>query len=65
MSVRFQHWLLRNTTSMQYLVNERLAKRSGLIGRMARAMEMGERQYSAHAFGRGLKVVNFFWVSIY
>ena len=50
---------------MQYLVNDRLATRSGLIGRMARALEMGERQYSAHAFGRGLKVVNFFWVSIY
>ena len=48
MSTRFQSWLLRSNgfKMMQFLVNERLAKRSGLIGKMARALEMGERQYS-------------------
>lgn len=65
MSQRFQSWLLRNTSSLQYLVNERLAKRSGLIGRMARAVEMGERQMSQHALLRGFRVVNYFWVAIY
>lgn len=50
---------------MQYIVNERLAKRSGLIGRIARSLEMGERQYSQHAFGRAFKVVNYYWISIY
>jgi hypothetical protein len=50
---------------VQYINNERLAKRSGLIGKIARNLEMGERQYSQHAFFRAFKVVNFFWVQIY
>jgi hypothetical protein len=47
---------------LQYINNERLAKRSGLIGKIARNLEMGERQYSQHAFGRAFRVVNFYWV---
>ncbi len=65
MSARFQSWLLRNTSSLQYLVNERLAKRSGVIGRMARALEMGERQYSQHTLLRAFKVANWLWVYTY
>ena len=67
MSERFQTWLLKSGgfKAMQYLVNERLAKRSGLIGRIARSLEMGERQYSQHAFGRAFRVVNFYWIQIY
>lgn len=64
MSERFQSWLLRNNgfKMMQFLVNERLAKRSGVIGRLARALEMGKRQYSQHTFTRAFRVVNFYWV---
>jgi hypothetical protein len=64
MSERFQSWLLRSNgfKMMQFIVNERLAKRSGLIGKMARAIEMGERQYSQHTFGRAFRVVNYYWV---
>jgi hypothetical protein len=47
---------------MQFLVNERLAKRSGLIGRIFRSLEMGERQYSRHTFHRAFRVINYFWV---
>jgi len=47
---------------LQYLVNERLAKRSGFIGRLARFYEMGERQYSPHSLLRIMKVVNWYWV---
>lgn len=43
MTERFQSFLLRNTTSMQFLVNERLAKRGGPIGRIFSALEMGKR----------------------
>jgi hypothetical protein len=50
---------------VQYINNERLAKRSGLIGKIARNLEMGERQYSQHAFGRAFRVVNYYWVQIY
>ena len=47
------------------MVNERLAKRSGFIGRVARALEMGPRQYSPHTMLRALRVANYFWVMIY
>jgi hypothetical protein len=47
---------------VQFIVNERLAKRSGLIGKIARSLEMGQRQYSQHAFGRTFRVVNYYWV---
>lgn len=65
MSTRFQAWLLRNTTSLQYLVNERLAKRSGFIGRIARAIELGPRQYSPHSTLRLFRVANYFWMMSY
>ena len=50
---------------IQFIVNERLAKRSGLIGKIARSLELGERQYSTHTFGRAFRVVNYYWVQIY
>lgn len=65
MSARFQSWLLRNTTGLQYLVNERLATRSGAIGRFFKFFSLGERQYSQHALGRAYRVANYFWVMIY
>jgi len=34
---------LRNTTFLQYVVNEKLAKRPGLIGRIFKGLEMGPR----------------------
>lgn len=54
---------MRNTVSLQYLVNERLAKRSGLIGRIFRSLEMGPRQYSQHTIHRAFRVANYFWVT--
>lgn len=56
---------MKNTTSLQYLVNERLAKRSGFIGRFFKGLEMGPRQYSQHTFLRAFRVVNFYWLHIY
>lgn len=50
---------------MQYVVNERLAKRSGIIGRFFKSLEMGERQYSGHTFHKAFRVVNFQWVYSY
>jgi len=65
MSQRVQQWLLQNTGSLQYLINERLAKRPGLIGRIFKGLEMGERQYGQHAHHRVFRVVNFWWVQLY
>ena len=50
---------------VQFLVNEKLGKRSGFIGSIFRNLEMGPRQYSQHAFGRAFRVVNYYWVQIY
>ena len=65
MSQRVQTWLLKNTSYLQYLVNERFGKRPGLIGRIFKGIEMGPRQYSQHTFHRAFRVVNYFWVQVY
>ncbi len=62
MSQRYQAWLLKNTQWLQYLVNERLAQRSGIIGRIFKSLEMGPRQYSTHTLHRAFKTANFFWI---
>ena len=56
---------MRNTVTLQYVVNEKLGKRSGLIGRIFRGLEMGPRQYSQHTFFRTFRVVNFWWLHNY
>lgn len=56
---------MRNTTGLQYLVNQRLAKRNGFIGKVARALEMGPREYSSHSIGKFFRVGNHFWVQFY
>ena len=45
MTERFQTWMLGKTSGLQYLINERLAKRSGPIGTLFNNLEMGKRQY--------------------
>lgn len=65
MSTRFQTWLLANTKPMQFMVNERLAKRGGAIGQIFTWLSMGERQYGRHTFGRWLKTCNYWWVMVY
>lgn len=65
MTSRLQSFILRNTQGLQHLVNERLAKRPGGIGRFFKAIEMGQREYSAHTFHRAFRLVNFFWMGIF
>ena len=62
MSERVQDFLLKNTKGLQYLVNERLAKRPGLIGRIFKNLEIGKREYSVHSFYRVWKVINYVMV---
>ena len=42
-----------------------MAKRSGLIGRIFKGLEIGPRQYGQHAHYRVFRVVNYFWMMIY
>ncbi len=65
MTERFQNWMLSRTTGLQFLVNERLAKRGGPIGNLFKALEMGKRQYGNHTAGRYLRLINYYWVMIY
>ena len=65
MSQKFQGWLLNNTTSLQHLVNERLAKRGGAIGGLFKRLEIGPREYSAHTLHRIFRMANFFWVRMF
>lgn len=62
MSTRVQAFILRNTSGLQYLINERLASRSGAIGGLFKALRIGERQYGQHTFFKSFKVINYFWV---
>ena len=62
MTTRIQNWLLKNTSGLQYLVNERLATRPGLIGRIFKNLEIGRREYSGHALLRTFRVFNYVWI---
>ena len=65
MSEFLQRWLLANIGPIRYMVNERLAKRSGLLGRMFKYLEIGERQYGQHTLTKTMRVANYFWVKTY
>ena len=65
MTTRFQSWLLSNTKGLQYLVNERLANRAGLIGTLFKFLRIGEREYGHHSLFRFMKVTNYYWVMMY
>jgi len=62
MSQRLQTWLLANTKGLQYVVNQRLAKREGTIGTIFKFFEIGERQMGQHSWGRWVKFVNWWWI---
>lgn len=40
-----------------------MASRSGAIGRLFKAIEMGKREYGTHTFHRAFRVVNWMWVN--
>lgn len=65
MTERLQNWILSRTGGLQYLVNERLAKRGGPIGGIFTALSIGKRQMGGHSAGKFLKLVNYWWLMIY
>ena len=44
------------------MVNERLAKRPGVVGRVFKLFELGPRNYGQHAHHRWFRFVNYFYV---
>ena len=62
MTERIQAFILRNTTGLQYLVNERLAQRGGPIGNLFKLLAIGKRQMGQHSLGRQMKLMNYFWL---
>ena len=65
MSYRVQAFLLRNTTFLQRVINDNLAKKSGVIGSIFRALEIGPRQYGFHVLPKLLRLGNFKFVKMY
>ena len=65
MSHRIQAFLLRNTTFLQRVVNDNLAKKSGMVGNLFRALEIGPRQYGFHVIPKFLRYSNFLMVRMY
>ena len=58
MTESVQRFLLANTKWLQYLVNEKLAKRSGAVGKFFKWMEVGPRSYGQHFIPRYFRVWN-------
>ena len=57
--------MLSKSGGLQYLVNERLGKRAGFIGRVFSPFEIGKRQMGSHSLGRVMKLANYWWLMIY
>ena len=62
MSQRLQTWLLANTKTLQFVVNERLAKRDGAVGAIFKFFQIGERQMGGHTLPNLFKVSNWFYI---
>ena len=58
MSEPVQKWIATNMGGLKTLVNDKLAKRSGLIGGIFKRLEIGERQMGRHTFPAFLKGAN-------
>jgi hypothetical protein len=58
-----QRFLLKNTKYLQYVVNEKLAKRKGAIGRFFSWMEIGPRNYGQHFIPRWFRVINTYFLN--
>ena len=53
-----QRFLLKNTKGLQYLVNEKLAKRPGRIGKFFKWLEIGPRNGGGHVITRYFRMWN-------
>ena len=65
MSYRVQAFLLRNTTFLQRVINDNLAKKSGFIGTVFKALEIGPRQYGFHTLPKLLRLGNYCFMKVY
>ena len=65
MTERIQAFLLRNTSGLQYLINERLGARGGPMGTLFKPFAIGKRQFGQHSLGRQMKLMNYYWLMIY
>ena len=65
MTERVQEWLLANTKGLQHLINDKLAKRSGAIGRFFKMFEIGPRQMGSHTVPKFLKLANYHYMNLF
>ena len=64
MSESVQNWILKQKGFVS-LINDRLAKRKGLIGKLFTALRVGPRELGAHTAPKFLKFANFYYMSTY
>ena len=58
MTESIQRFLLKNTRFLQYVVNEKLAKREGRVGKFFRWMEIGPRNGGDHVITKIFRLWN-------
>ena len=56
MSEEIQKFILNYTKGLQRLVNQKLAKRKGVLGDLSRSMKIGERHYGEHVIRRWFRL---------
>ena len=49
---------LKILSPFTYIINEKLAKRPGLVGRIGKFWMIGPREYGYHPINKGLQVIN-------
>ncbi len=59
-----QKFLLAHSKKLQYIVNQKLAKKSGPIGRFFRFVAIGKRQYGEHYIGKHILALNSFFLYV-
>ena len=64
MSESIQNWILKHTGFVNY-INNNLAERKGVIGRLFKTLRVGPRQMGRHTLPAMLKYFNYYLVSSY
>ena len=59
MTERVQEFLLKHTKFLQYLINEKLGKRKGMVGKIFRQFEIGPRQMGKHTLPNIIRYGNY------
>ena len=60
-----QKFLLKHSKKLQNIINVKLGKKSGVVGRFFTYFSIGKRQYGEHYIGRVIKDINTFFLFVF